>query len=1110
MEGDLDSGLNSRDYRLIILCLFISVLSVVFIAKYFYKAFPEASIDFRVTKNQSKVEAEKYLQKLNINTAGFRHSAIFSYYQDAKTFLEKELGAERANRIMGSRVKLWRWSNRWYKPLKKEEVTVRISPAGEFTGLEHKIPEEAEGANLSADSARVIALDFLVSTVGIHPDTLEFVETGMQQRPSRTDHTFIWKNKNWSILDAHYRYSVVIQGDRIGEYKEYLYLPDKWQRDYEKLRAKNETAGYGAAFFLFLTLIAMLFILILHTRHGNIKWKTAAIFGSIAAFLTFLSQLNSLPLNQYYYTTTESYNSFIFKEILLDLVYGLLAGIAIFFITAAAEPLYREKYKDKLSLSKIITWKGLRSKKFFIAVIVGLTMTFGFAGYQVIFYLVSQKLGGWSPQDIPYSNMLNTAFPWIFVLLTGFMPAVSEEFISRLFSIPFLEKYLKIRWLAVIVPAFIWGFGHANYSQQPFYIRGIEVGMAGVVIGVLMIRFGIIAPLIWHYSIDAFYTALILFRSGNSYFMITAAISCGLLLLPFFIALFAFLKTRKFLPDSELSNAAEGFSRIEPAPEPPVLPPEYKKLSRKRIWTGLIVSTLLLGFYLVKTSHIGSLIKYPNSPQQARAAADKFIQNRGVDPETFNTVTYVTDKFDPQAAKYILENADLNRLYRWYTAEQKVNRWAVRYFKPLQKEEYLVHIDPESLNMLAFLRIVDDDSSGAALSADSARILATTFAETQGINVSELELREASSENKKNRTDYTFVWESGENDSLSVAGMKFRATVELQGDIVSKFTTTPKLPEKWLRDRTKSTLLNSLHLALRLFVLLLFTIFAIFRFIRMTKVGTIMWKVSLKIAAIVALLYMVDGFTHMNLALRNYTTSIGPNLFTITTLIGILVSGLGMFIGLGICLSMISAIYPGSLQSFNPAHKTGFARDAIFTGIIAVVSGLGISQLFSILTEKFPGAVLLTGFPLPLFIDAPVPLYSNFVYIVYLSLFITLITGIMIFILKDTLKKPVWMIIFALIVIAALVPLNVRSFGEAAFAAVKLSVYLLWIILIIQYFARGNFLAYIYTFILLTGLNSVYLLVKQGNNLLIIQGAVLLLLLLLFSIWLLLPAKLKS
>jgi len=1103
----LDSKLNRRDYRLIVICLFISVLAVIFIARYFYKAFPEASIDFKVTRNQSKAIAENILQKINFNPAGYRHAAIFSYHQSAKTFLEKELGAEKANRIMGSRVKLWRWSNRWYKPLEKEEVTVRISPAGAFIGLEHKIPEEAEGASLSSDSARVIAMDFLVSTMGIHPDTLEFVETSMQQRPNRADYTFIWKNKNWNILDAHYRYRVVIQGDRIGEYKEYLYVPDKWTRDYEKLRAKNETTGFGAAFFLFLTLIAMLYVLIIHTRHGNIKWKTAAIFGFIAAILTFLSQLNSLPLNQYYYTTTESYNSFIFREIILDLVYGFLSGTGIFFITAAAEPLYREKYKARLSLSNIISWKGLRSKKFFIAIIAGLTMTFGFAGYQVIFYLVSQKLGGWSPQDIPYSNMLNTAFPWIFVLLTGFMPAVSEEFISRLFSIPFLEKLIKVRWLAIIIPAFIWGFGHANYAQQPFYIRGIEVGLAGIVIGIMMIRFGIIAPLIWHYSIDAFYTAMILFRSGNTYFIFTAAISCGLLLLPFIIALIAYVKTGKFLPDAELSNAAEGFSRIETAPHPPDVLPEYKKLSRKRIGIGLLVSFLLLGFYLVKTNNIGSLIKFPNSPQKAREAADIFLQNRGVDPGAFNTVTYVTDKFNPLVAKYVLENADMNRLNKWYTSEQKVNRWAVRYFKPLQKKEYLVHIDPETLNMLAFLRIVDDDSAGVELPPDSAEILATKFARSQGIDVEKLVLKEASSEKKKNRLDYTFVWESGENDSLSVADMKFRAIVALQGDIVSKFTTTPKLPEKWRRDRSKRSLLNTLHLALRLLVMLLLTIFAILSFIRMTKVGTIMWKTSVKIAAIVALLFMLDGFSQMNLALRNYTTATALNLFHISTLISILVSGLAMFVGLVICLSMISAIYPGSLHIFKPEHKKSYARDAVFTGIIVVVSGLGLSQLFRILTERFSASALIANIPIPSFIDSPAPLYSNCIYTLYFSLFATLIAGVIIFILKDTLKKPAWMILFGLFVIIALVPLSVRSLDEAALATGKMFIYLLWFIIIIKYIARNNYIAYLFTFLLLTGLNSAYLLIKQGNNLLSVQGAVFLLLILLFSAWLLLPVK---
>ena len=182
----------------------------------------------------------------------------------------------------------------------------------------------------------------------------------------------------------------------------------------------------------------------------------------------------------------------------------------------------------------------------------------------------------------------------------------------------------------------------------------------------------------------------------------------------------------------------------------------------------------------------------------------------------------------------------------------------------------------------------------------------------------------------------------------------------------------------------------------------------------------------------------------------------------------------------------------------------------MFTGLIAVVSGSGLSQLFRIITEKFSNSALLTGIPLPLFIDSPVPVYSNLVYIAYFSLFLTLIAGVIIFILRDMLKKPGWMILFALIAIAALVPLSVRSFNEAGFSAVKLLISLLWILIIIKYIARNNYMAYIFTFILITCFNTAYQLIKQGNGQLLIQGAVLLFLLLLFTVWLLLPAKQRT
>src|SRR5438128_12425718 len=145
--------------------------------------------------------------------------------------------------------------------------------------------------------------------------------------------------------------------------------------------------------------------------------------------------------------------------------------------------------------------------------------------------------------------MLNTAFPWFAVLFAGFFPALSEEFASRAFSIPFFERVFRSRLFAIILAGFIWGFGHATYPNQPFFIRGLEVGLAGVLLGFLLFRFGLLPLLIWHYTVDALYTALLLFRSGNAYYALSSALAILVFDVPMLIPVALHVRSRGFQPD---------------------------------------------------------------------------------------------------------------------------------------------------------------------------------------------------------------------------------------------------------------------------------------------------------------------------------------------------------------------------------------------------------------------------------------------------------------------------------------------------------------------------------------------------------------------------------
>src|SRR5215469_598292 len=107
--------LRASDYRFIATCLVLLAASTWFSVRYFYLAFPEASIDFRVGRAEARVIAESFLAGHSYPVGGYRSAASFDFDDDAKTFLEREAGLQRANQIMGSQVRLWRWSYRWFR-----------------------------------------------------------------------------------------------------------------------------------------------------------------------------------------------------------------------------------------------------------------------------------------------------------------------------------------------------------------------------------------------------------------------------------------------------------------------------------------------------------------------------------------------------------------------------------------------------------------------------------------------------------------------------------------------------------------------------------------------------------------------------------------------------------------------------------------------------------------------------------------------------------------------------------------------------------------------------------------------------------------------------------
>ena len=146
--------------------------------------------------------------------------------------------------------------------------------------------------------------------------------------------------------------------------------------------------------------------------------------------------------------------------------------------------------------------------------------------------------------------------------------ATSEEFLFRLFAIPFLKRLTGSSIIAVIVPAFCWSFLHSAYPNEPPYIRGLEVGLIGIVAGIVMLRWGIMATLIWHYTVDASLVGLLLVRSNSLYFKISGVVVGVAALAPLIFAGVSYIARGRFETNEDLLNSAEPIEEISFASAP--------------------------------------------------------------------------------------------------------------------------------------------------------------------------------------------------------------------------------------------------------------------------------------------------------------------------------------------------------------------------------------------------------------------------------------------------------------------------------------------------------------------------------------------------------------
>ncbi|HLY63676.1 MAG TPA: CPBP family intramembrane glutamic endopeptidase [Terriglobia bacterium] len=1095
--------LTGREYKIIATAVVVAGISLAIGVKYFWRAFPEAAIEFRVTKNDSEPIAEQFLAQRGIHLEGFRHAAAFEYDDEAKVFLERTQGLERMNDLTHGPVRLWRWTHRWFKSQQKEEYRVEVTPAGEVDGFDHEIEEKTPGANLDPSQAQTVAESFLRDVMKRDLNDLEFVDSDTTKRPARTDHSFTWKIKSVNLGDGSLRITLEVDGDQLAGYREFVKVPDQWSRDYQTLRSRNDSAQEVDQLFMVFLCVAMLIYLVMRIRDGDVPWRLAISVGLVGTGLYFLKTANDFSLEQFGYRTTDPYSSFLVSYILQSVLSSFAVGVFVFLLIASGEPIYRESFPRLQSLRHTFTWSGLRSRSFFIANVVGIGLTFFFFAYQTIFYLVANKLGAWAPAEVNYSDLLNTRIPWVWVLFIGFLPAIFEEMMFRAFAIPFLRKFLHSLPLALVFAAFIWGFGHSAYPNQPFYIRGLEVGLGGIVMGIMMLRFGIVATMIWHYSVDALYTAFLLLRSHNSYLMVSGGITAGIMLVPLGLALAAYLRTGTFLEEGALTNASAGISRVpRVSAAVETAPLVYQPLNKSRLILAGAFIAVFGAAALMKVYKFGDGITLRLTRHDAMRSADEFIKKRNVDPSRYHSLAVLDENVDGTDIRYFLERRTVKESDEIYRRATRLLLWEVRYFRPLEKEEHHVFVDADGGGVFTYQHVLDEDAPGASLSMDQARAIAEQEADKQGFALSGFDLQDSQAEKRKARQDYTFVWQAKAGDPRNVGDAHFRIRVDVAGDQVVGFSRFFKLPDDWLRERQGRRLSAILLGIARAFLFVILAGGGIMLLVKQIKNGSIAWSSAAKVGAAFALISMVEELNALSTVENFYNTSMPMNLFRLLEVVQFAIVPLVFGLFSWLLVGLATSLFPDAWRVFKGPARRVWRKDAAVAVLVALSASAGLAQISSYISDRFHAYVPVDISLVPNSIDASWPVAS-----IFLSGFSRIILGapavamIIYLVLLGIRGRKWWLAGVGLIFLISLGPSSARSVREYLLGWVLGFVTASVAISVLVLFYRDNILAYFASAFLLSIVGPMVDLLSQPPPFFVWNGVVLAVLMLCVVTW---------
>jgi Type II CAAX prenyl endopeptidase Rce1-like len=920
------------------------------------EAFPSASLDLKINKAEAIKLAQGYAE-----TTGFTvpknviSSTYFSSDTEASTFLEYEYPLSVANELMRQEIPIWHWKVHLLDG-QGDQLLVFIGANGSLHSFEREISKGKEAPSISHDDAKKIATDRALKEMHIDLSDWSLIEDAVSKLPKRTDHAFAWENEKRDYKGGHLRLNAIVSGDKLSNFSYTLHVPDSFQQKFKYLRAQNLALAEVSLVLAALFAIWLPVTFLRRWTKGQLRIKFAIYCGLASAAVVLITNLNDAA-TIVAGTSNWTMDTFLAKHVLSGISTALLIGLVCTIFFGAIESVYRKNFPSQPALELFFT----RTSKVFRALsvargaIIGLAVFGITTGYQVAFFLVGKQYGLWFPLGIQERSIINDFFPAWHAISIGVQASTIEELGFRILMLSILQRITKSFWIANILQAAIWGFGHCTYAVEPPYARGIELGILGLFYGWILRRYGLLPLILGHYAFDSYLTIQTLFSTHNLSDWASGLVAVAPV---FIVPIFSLILISKsgVVSDDEISNKELTENLIAHAkPESQQEQwPAYHPISQKQIRIAILCSVLAGIALVLPKDRLGEDPKLQINHQQAISIAREYFSKQGFRVDDALSVAWLSDDTDQEQLQYLAKHTTFDRAKKLERLIEPRLVWNVRLFRPATPNVFYLRIGPDGAPVTSTISL-DEMVPGAKLDRTAATDLAKQYLHSLETPESgPYRIFDTSKLARANRTDYSFTAESPAGD---VGDAHFQLSFKLIGNNPSDLKRTWAMPNTNARKKRDSVsavdvaiLLQRLSCALGVIPTLVYWIFSSWR----RQVPNKLLVSSAVIAAgCIAFLSQSNYVSRFALCYYNPTEPLDTHLLTIAVSC---LTRITMDISIAALLAaVVSSSYRGLFVSTRMEELLKSARpqianyriwsDAVLIGFTAAVVSAGIMSL---------------------------------------------------------------------------------------------------------------------------------------------------------------------